>query len=131
MSGTGGGGSGGGGGSRGLRLCLRRLVSLVFLTKERGSLCGSSVKDHGRNGLAGVSLSGLVRSSRELRRMRFFGGPSRVGVRSLLSRESDSTSLTPESSECAGPEHESSSSPPDTKPASRSNIRSETTDNSH
>jgi hypothetical protein len=118
-----GGGVSSGGGSTGLLRCLRRLVSLVFLTRDRGSCWGSSVKDQGLNGLTGGSHSGLVSSSRELRRIRFFGGCKRVGVRSLF-LESFSTSLTPESSECAGPEQESSSSPPDTKPASRSKLRS-------
>lgn len=124
LGGPGGGGIGGGGGSSGLRRCLNRLVS--FLTKDRGSLCGSSVKDQGLKGLADVSLSGLGRSSLEFSRIRFLGGCNRVGVRGRLTRESVSTSRTPESSECAGPEQESSSSPPDTKPASRSNMRSET-----
>lgn len=53
--------------------------------------------------------------------MRFLGGC----LEGLCGRLGSST-RTPESSECAGPEHESSSSPPETKPASRSIMRSVT-----
>lgn len=88
----------GAGGSIGLRLCRNRLVSL-FLTNDSGSACGSSAKDQGLKGLVEGSLSGLSRSSLKFGRIRFFGGPSLVGVRSLFTLESDSTSLTPESSE--------------------------------
>lgn len=105
-----------------LLLCLSKLVSLFF-TKDSGSLCGST-KDQGLK-LTALSLSGLCRSSLESRRIRFFGG-CRFGVRSLFSLGAGSASLTPESSEWAGPEDESSSSPPDTKPASRSIILSVT-----
>lgn len=114
-TGGGRGGNGGGGGSNGRLLCRSNPVS-VFLTKDRGSCCGSSVKDQGRKG-----SSGLERSQ-DVRRMRFFGG-CLVG---LCWRGRLSSTRTPESSEWVGPEQESSSSPPDTKPASRSMMRSVT-----